>query len=302
MRLDQFSGIVAFVKVAQAKSFTRAAAELGVAPASLSEAVRGLEERLGVRLLNRTTRSVGLTEAGAHYLDHVRPAAEEVWAAGAALREARDRPAGTLRLSLPWIAAPLLIEPLMGPFMDAYPEVRLSLIFDDSFVDIAAQGFDAGLRIGELLEKDMIGARLGGSLQTVVVASPDYLARNGTPKRPADLAAHQCIAFALTRTRAISPWEFVVDGREVTFTPDARLVTNTLPLCITAAAQGLGLAFAVEDLAEPLLTSGALVKVLEPFCPAYEPLHLYYPSRRLVPPKLRAFIDFVRANAHNLRI
>ncbi|MEI8701346.1 LysR family transcriptional regulator [Mesorhizobium sp. ISC15] len=302
MRLDQFSGIVAFVKVAQVKSFTRAAAELGVAPASLGEAVKGLEERLGVRLLNRTTRSVGLTEAGAHYLDHVRPAAEEIWAAGAALRETRDRPAGTLRLSLPWIAAPLLIEPLMGPFMDAYPEVRLSVIFDDNFVDIAAQGFDAGLRIGELLEKDMIGARLGGPLQTVVLGSPDYLARNGTPTRLADLAAHRCIAFAFTRTRAISPWEFVVDERHIEFTPDARLIVNTLPLCITAAAQGLGLAFAVEGLAAPLLASGALVKVLEPFCPSYEPLHLYYPSRRLVPPKLRAFIDFVRANAHNLRI
>lgn len=300
MRLDQLSGIVAFVKVAEAKSFTRAAAELGVAPASLSEAVKGLEERLGVRLLNRTTRSVGLTEAGAQYLDQVRPAAEDIRAAGAALREARDRPAGTLRLSLPWIAAPLLIEPLMRPFMDAYPEVRLSLIFDDSFVDIAAEGFDAGLRIGELLDKDMIGARLGGPLQMVVVGSPDYLARNGTPKRPADLAAHRCIAFALTR--AISPWEFIVEGREVAFTPDACLVVNTLPLCITAAEQGLGLAFAVEGLAAPLLASGALVKVLEPFCLAYEPLHLYYPSRRLVPPKLRAFIDFVRANAHKLRI
>ncbi|TIP59219.1 MAG: LysR family transcriptional regulator [Mesorhizobium sp.] len=193
MRLDQFSGIVAFVKVAEVRSFTRAAAELGVAPASLSEAVKGLEERLGVRLLNRTTRSVGLTEAGAHYFDHVRPAAEEIRAAGAALHETRDRPAGTLRLSLPWIAAPLLIEPLMEPFMDAYPDVRLSLIFDDNFVDIAAQGFDAGLRIGELLDKDMIGARLGGPLQTVVLGSPDYLRvtarRSGPPTSPPTVAS-----------------------------------------------------------------------------------------------------------------
>ncbi|TJV56421.1 MAG: LysR family transcriptional regulator, partial [Mesorhizobium sp.] len=184
MRGTEFSELRAFATIVEEGSFVRAAARLRISPPALSQTIRGLEERVGVRLLNRTTRSVGLTEAGAHYFDHVRPATEEIRAAGAALRETRDRPAGTLRLSLPWIAAPLLIEPLMGPFMDAYPEVRLSLIFDDNFVDIAAQGFDAGLRIGELLEKDMIGARLGGPLQTVVLGSPDYLARNGTPKRP----------------------------------------------------------------------------------------------------------------------
>jgi len=297
MRLDQFAGIVAFLKVAETKSFSRAANELGVAPASLSEAVKGLEERLGARLLHRTTRSVSLTEAGSAYVDRVRPAAEEVWAAGEMLKQSRDRFVGTLRLSLPWIAAPLLVEPLMRPFLDAYPDVRLDIVFDDGFTDIAAEGFDAGLRIGELLEKDMIAIRLGGPLQTVVVASPDYLARHGMPARPADLRKHSCIASRVASRRAIVAWEFVEQGRALEFTPEARLVVNTLSLCVTAATQGLGLAFAVEGLAAPHLASGALVKVLEPFCPAYDPLHLYYSSRRLVPLKLRAFIDFARANS-----
>jgi DNA-binding transcriptional LysR family regulator len=242
MRLDQLSGIIAFLKVAETKSFTRAAAELGVTPPSLSEAVKGLEDRLGIRLLNRTTRSVGLTEAGRAYLERVRPAADEIQSAGTALREAGDRPTGTLRLSLPWIAGPLLIEPLIGPFLEAYPDVKLDLVFDDRFVDLAAEGFDAGIRIGELLEKDMIAVRIGRPLQTAVVGSPAYLAEHGVPKRPADLAAHRCIAYRFASTRAVAAWELVEGGREIAFTPDPRLSANTMPLVVEAAAPGLRLA------------------------------------------------------------
>lgn len=245
-------------------------------------------------------RRVGLTEAGAAYLDRVRPAAEEVWAAGQTVRDMSDRPSGRLRLSLPWIAMPLLIEPLMKPFLEKYPEVNLDLIFDDGFVNVAGRGIDAGLRIGDLLKKDMVAARIGGPLQTVVLASPDYLAREGTPERPADLARHRCIAFAFTRSRAISAWEFVEDGRDIAFTPEARVTANTLPLCVTAAARGLGIAFAVEGLAEQHLRAGTLVRMLEPYCPTYEPMHLYWSSRRLVPPKLRVFVDFVKANVEVL--
>lgn len=295
MRLDQLSGIIAFLKVAETRSFTRAAAELGVTPPSLSEAVKSLEERLGVRLLNRTTRSVGLTEAGTAYLGRVRPAAEEIQAAGSALVDARDRPAGTLRLTLPWIAGPLLIEPLMGRFLDAYPDIRLDLAFDDGFVDIAGEGFDAGIRIGELLENDMIAVRLGGPLHTAVLASPAYLAERGTPQRPSDLARHRCIAYRFTSTRAVSLWDLFEDGREIAFTPESRLSANTMPLLVEAAAQGIGLAYTTERLAKRHLQEGSLVKVLEPFLPALDPLHVYYPSRRLVPPKLRAFVDFLRA-------
>ncbi|QCI64864.1 LysR family transcriptional regulator [Phreatobacter stygius] len=295
MRLDQLSGLIAFLKVAETKSFTRAAAELGVSPPSLSEAVRGLEARLGVRLLNRTTRSVGLTEAGAAYLDRVGPAAEEILTAGAALKETRDHPAGLLRISVPWIAGPLLMEPLMTPFLKAYPDVKLDLVFDDGFVDLAAEGFDAGIRIGELLEQDMIAVRVSAALRTAVVASPDYLARHGTPARPADLDGHACIAYRLASNRAIAPWDFVVDGRDIAYRPDPRLSANTMPLMVDAAARGLGLAFVVERLAAARIGDATLVKVLEAYCPAYDPLHIYYPSRRLTPPKLRAFVDFARS-------
>lgn len=300
MRLDQFSGVAAFLKVAEARSFTRAAANLGVAPTSLSEAVKGLEERLGVRLLNRTTRSVSLTEAGAAYMERVRPAAEELQAASASLRDARDHPAGTLRLNLPWVAGPLLIEPLMGPFLHAYPDVRLDLVFDNSFVDIAAGSFDAGVRVGELLEKDMIGVRLAKPMRMALLASPEYLGRHGVPRCPAELAGHHCIATRHSPAQAASPWEFTEDGREVAVKPDARILSNTPLLSIAAAAQGLGLAYAAEGLAARELLSGVLVRILEPFCPAYDPLHIYYSSRRLVPPKLRAFVDFARSHAHLL--
>jgi DNA-binding transcriptional LysR family regulator len=183
---------------------------------------------------------------------------------------------------------------MMGSFLEAYPEISLDLVFDDGFVDIAGQGFDAGLRIGELIDKDMIGAKVSGSLQMVVIASPDYLARHGAPSRPADLADHRCVAFTFTRTGAISPWELVEDGREIAFTPDARATANSLALCVEAATQGVGLTFAVEELVAERVASGKLVRVLEPFCPAYQPLHLYWPSRRLVPPKLRALIEYLR--------
>ena len=302
MRLDQFSGIAAFLRVAEARSFTRAAADLGVAPASLSEAVKGLEERLGVRLLNRTTRSVGLTEAGAAYLERVRPAAEELQTASLALREARDHPAGTLRLNVPWVAGPLLIEPLMGPFLETYPDVRLDLTFDNRFVDIAAEEFDAGVRVGKRLERDMIGVRLGGPLRRAVLASPVYIERYGAPRRLADLAAHRCIAFRHSPARSIAPWRLIENGREVEFRPNARISANTPLLAVAAAAQGLGLTLVVEGLALPQLRSGALVRVLEPFCTAYDPLHIYYSSRRLVPPKLHAFVDFARNHAHLLPV
>ena len=238
MRLDQFSGIAAFLQVAKVRSFTRAASDLGVASASLSEAVKGLEERLGVRLLNRTTRSVSLTEAGAAYFERAQPAAEELQTAGSALREARDQPAGTLRLNLPWVAGPLLVEPLMGPFLDAYPDVRLDLTFDNHFVDIAAEGFDAGIRVGQRLERDMIGVRLGGPLRRAVLASPAYIERHGAPTRPADLAAHHCLSYRHSPALPVSVWELVEDGRKVEFRPDARIVANTPLLAVMAATRG----------------------------------------------------------------
>jgi len=295
MRLDQFSGIVAFLKVAETKNFTRAAIELGVAPPSLSEAIKALELRLGVRLLNRTTRSVGLTEAGSAYLERVRPAAAEIQAAGDALKETNDRVAGTLRLNLPWIAGPLLVEPLMEAFLEAYPDIVLDLVFDDQFVDLAAGGFDAGVRIGTLLEKDMIAVPISAPLTNTVLASPSYLARHGAPKSPADLSGHRCIGYRFASTRRVAAWEFVVDGREIEFLPDPCIAANTMVFVVEAAVRGLGLAFTTEQLAAPRLRDGTLVKVLDTFCATYDPLYIYYSSRRLIAPKLKAFVDFTRS-------
>ncbi len=294
MRLDQLSGIVAFLKVAETQSFTRAAAELGVAPPSLSEAVRGLESRLGVRLFNRTTRSVGLTEEGAAYLQRVAPAAEEIRAAGAALSEARDRVAGTLRLTVPWIAAPLLIEPLMRGFLDKFPDVKLDIVFEDSFVDLASGGFDAGIRIGDLLEKDMVAVRLGGPLRTAVLASPTYIEAHGRPSEPSDLSNHRCIAYRFASTRAIAPWEFSQDSRLISFVPDPRLSCNTMAMAVAAAIQGIGVTYTTKKLAKAHMANNSLVSLLDDYCPYYEPLHIYYPSRRLSPPKLTAFVEFAR--------
>ncbi len=294
MRLDQLNGISAFLKVAETKSFSRAAAELGVAPPSLSEAIKSLESRLGVRLLSRTTRSVGLTEAGAAYLAQVRPAMEEIWAAGAAARETSGQVAGILRLNVPWIAGPLLIEPLMALFLDAHPDVKLDVVFDDGFVDLAVGGFDAGVRLGQLLEKDMIAIRVGGPLQMAVFASPAYLSANGKPKNPDDLRLHSCIAYRFASNRAVSAWEFIIEGRAVSYAPDARLSFNAMVPMLEASARGIGLVYTSEKLAASHVSRGALVKVLEAFCPTLDPLYIYYPSRRLTPPKLSAFVEIAR--------
>ncbi len=294
MRLDQFNGILVFLKVAETRSFTRAAAELGVTPSSVSEAVKRLEERLGVRLLNRTTRSVGLTEAGAMYAKRVRFAADEIRAAGSELMEAATVPSGTLRLSLPWIAAPLLFDSLFEPFLKAYPEVSLDLVFDDNLVDLAFKGFDAGVRIGDLIEKDMVAVRIGPPLRMALLASPDYVAQHGRPETIAELARHQCIGYRFTSTGLAAPWEFMLQGRSTTFTPGLRLSANALPLAVDAALAGLGIAYVIEDLATRHLKEGRLVKLLEEHCPTYEPLHIYFPGRRLMPAKLRALVDFAR--------
>lgn len=295
MRIDQLSGLIAFLRVAETGSFTRAAAELGVTAPSLSEAVKGLEARLGIRLLNRTTRSVGLTEEGAAYLERVAPAVAEIQAAALTARESRASVAGTLRLTLPWIAGPLLIEPLMAGFLARFSEVSLDAVFDDGFQDLAVGGFDAGVRIGELLEKDMIAVRLGGSLRTAVLASPEYVRHHGRPQTPADLSQHRCIAYRFTSTRNIAPWEFLVDGVEVSLAPTPAASFNSMTMAVAAACDGIGLTYTTRSLAEDHIRSGALVSVLDAYCPAYEPFHIYYSSRRLVPPKLTSFIEFARS-------
>jgi DNA-binding transcriptional LysR family regulator len=188
----------------------------------------------------------------------------------------------------------------MGPFLDAFPDIKLDVVFDDGFLDLAAEGFDAGVRIGELLERDMVAVRISGPLRFAVLGSPRYLAERGTPERPSDLARHTCIAYRFRSTRAVATWELHDSGREISFTPEPRLSANTMSLVVAAAADGLGLAFAPEALAAAQLRSGAVVKVLERHCPLYEPFHLYHPSHRLTPPKLKAFVSFMRARGRSL--
>lgn len=235
MRQDQLNGILAFLRVAETRSFTRAAQELGITAPSLSETIRNLEKRLGVRLFNRTTRSVGLTEAGQLYLERVRPAVADILTAGEALKDLRDRPSGTLRLNLPWIAGPLLMDAILAPFIAAFPDVRLDIVYDDRFADIAAEGFDAGVRIGELIEKDMIAVRLSPPLRNAVIANPDYLQKYGVPETPSQLGEHRCIALKFPWNGSIRPWDFIQAGREIQFTPDPCLSLNTLPLVVDAA-------------------------------------------------------------------
>jgi len=291
MRLDQLSGLVAFLRVAETKSFTTAARQLGVTPPSLSESVKGLEERLGVRLLDRTTRSVGLTEAGIAYVARVQPAVAEILGAGTTLRAGKDEPAGLLRITAPWAAGPLVIEPLIAPFLSAYPAIALDVVYENRFVDIAREGYDAGIRIGDLLEKDMIAARIGKPLRTAILASPGYLTTHGAPKRIADLAKHACIGYRFTETRVVAAWDLLDNGREITFTPDPRLSTNTVQLAIHAACEGIGLVHAIEALAAEPLRDGRLVRVLPALCQTFDAFHIYYSSRRLVPAKLRAFVN-----------
>lgn len=294
MRLDQLSGLIGFLQVAETKSFTRAARQLGITPPSLSESVKAMEERLGVRLLDRTTRSVGLTEAGAAYVARVQPAVAEILGAGGALRARKDEPVGMLRINAPWAAGPLVIERVLAPFLSAYPAITVDVVYENRFVDLAGEGYDAGVRIGDLLEKDMIAVRIGKPLRTAILASPRYLASRGTPKRVADLAKHACIAYRFTESRVVAEWDLLDRGREVAFTPDPRLTTNTVQLALSAACDGVGLVHAIEALAAEPLRDGRLVKVLPASCQTFDAFHIYYSSRRLVPPKLRVFIELAK--------
>ncbi|HWY23464.1 MAG TPA: LysR family transcriptional regulator [Nevskia sp.] len=290
---DQLPAVAAFARVAQRASFTRAAAELGVSPSALSQTVRTLEARLGMRLLNRTTRRVGVTEAGAMFLQRVLPALEQLGAAFSELDELRGKPAGTLRLSLPRLAMRTLLTPLVGEFCRRYPEIRLDLMADDRFVDLVGEGYDAGIRLGESLAQDMIAVRATREQRIAVVGSPEYFRDNPVPQAPADLHEHPCIRFRFS-SGVIYRWEFGRDGQEFDIDVDGPLICNDNALMIAAAKQGLGLAHVMEDLVREDLRSGALVRVLEDWCPPFPGLYLYYPSRAQMPLKLRVFIDFLQ--------
>lgn len=298
MMTNDLNDLSAFAAVAQAGGF-REAARLGrVSASSLSEAVKRLEARLGVRLLNRTTRSVAPTEAGARLLERLTPALGEVEAALDVVNSFRDRPVGTLRLNVPGAAAHLVLPSIVPPFLKAYPDIRLEVIVEDSFVDVLTAGCDAGIRYDERLEQDMIAVPIGPRVQRfATAASPDYLAARGRPQHPRDLLTHACLRGQFA-SGAMPPWEFERDGEVVRVDPTGPLVVR-LPgaadLATSAAVAGLGIVYHFEEWLRPHLDSGALEPVLAPWWQSFPGPFLYYPGRRHLPAPLRAFVDFIKS-------
>jgi DNA-binding transcriptional LysR family regulator len=286
--------LLAFRSVAQARSFTRAAAQLGVSPSALSHRIRGLEERLGVRLLTRTTRSVAPTEAGERLLHSVSPHFDEIELALSALNELRDKPSGTVRINATEHAIETAIWPRLAPLLRSNPDINVELIADIAMVDIVAQRFDAGVRAGEQVARDMIAVRIGPDLRMAVVGSPSYFADYPTPKTPHDLAAHECINLRLPTLGGLYAWEFEKRSRVLNVRVEGRLTFNAADAMVRAALDGFGLAYVLEDRAAEHVAAGRLVRVLKDWCEPYAGYHLYYPSRRQQSPAFAMVVEALR--------
>lgn len=282
----------AFVAVARTRNFRRAALESRVSVSSLSQRLRDMEERLGVRLMNRTTRSVALTEAGELLLARVAPAMVNVADAITEVRGLRAEPSGRLRINAPPPAVDLVLAPMIAPFLARYPQVELDVVAESAFVDVVAQGFDAGVRYGEHLAQDMIAVQLGAPQRYAVVASRDYVAKHGRPMHPKDLLAHACIRSRFSNG-VMFDWEFEKSGRVVKISPPAKLTATYLGLALRAVHDGVGYWATFEGYVRYGIKSGALVSVLDDWCPPFDGPFLYYPSRRQPPPALAAFVSFV---------
>lgn len=294
MRFDRITALHAFRLIAAHGSFTRAAAELDITPSALSQMLRQLEQRLNVRLLNRTTRRVGLTEAGRSFLDRIAPALAEIEAAEEGVRQSGERPAGTLRLTVPSTACALLLEPLLGEFMRAYPKVRLDITLDDGFADLVRENFDAGIRLGESLQLDMVAVPIGGAQRSVVVGSPAYFASHGKPRHPRERATHHCIRQRFVSSGALYRWEFERHGNSFEIALEGTFIANDAGLIVRAALDSVGLAYVLESHVREHLAAGRLANMLDAWLPPFPGFYRYYPSRLQVPPKLRVFIDFLR--------
>jgi DNA-binding transcriptional LysR family regulator len=290
---DDLSVLSALLTVAEERSFTRAAKRLGVSPSAMSHAIRALEEKLGVRLLSRTTRSVAPTEAGEQLLARLSPALHEVEAALNQISGFRDRPAGRVRLLVPRLAVSSVLAPKLGRFARDYPEILLDVTTDDSRMDIVAGGFDAGIHFGEYIEKDMIALRVSPDHRPAIVGSPAYFESHPKPRAPRDLIRHQCINFR-HGSAGLYRWEFEKGKKSLSVAVNGPLIVDDVELVIRAAIDSVGLAFVGDDLAAPHLTSGKLVRVLESWCQPYPGFFLYYPSRRQQPPALSALINVLR--------
>jgi DNA-binding transcriptional LysR family regulator len=300
VRQGALDGVEAFLSVAQHRSFRKAAAELGVTPSAMSQAIRAFEARVGAALFIRTTRSVSLTEAGERFLSRAKPAFEELVAASEVARDLGQRPAGLLRLTVPRAVVPILLEPLIASFCQAFPELELEIAASEELVDIAAGGFDAGIRLGQFIAADMVAVRLTPPFPLVVVGSPGYLRRRGRPERIDDLRQHACLRIRRSNG-SIGPWSFVSGNKPVEAIVSGPLIAHDFPTMLGAAMEGLGLAQVPEPIAAGAVKAGKLVRVLEPFAPMAPGVFLYYPSRLRMMPKLRAFIDHVKSRANATR-
>jgi DNA-binding transcriptional LysR family regulator len=294
MSRSNLNDLAAFVAVAEARNFTRAAKQLGISQSALSHAMRGLEERLGVRLLARTTRSVASTEAGERLLASVGPRLAEINAEIAALGDLRSKPSGTIRVTTSEHAAHRLLWPVVEKLLDDNPEILVEINIDGRLVDIVTERFDAGIRLGESIEKDMVAVRISPDLRMAAVASPGYLAKHGTPETPQELALHKCINLRFQTQGDIYAWEFERGGRTVNVRVDGPLILNSVSLILKAATRGFGIAFLLEDYAQAHIQSGELVRVLDDWCEPFGGYHLYYPSRRQHSAAFTLLVDALR--------
>jgi DNA-binding transcriptional LysR family regulator len=294
MSRSNIDDLLAFRVVARERSFTRAAAHMGVSTSALSHTIRGLEERLGVRLLSRTTRSVVPTDIGERLLEQIGPHFDGIEAELAAVSELRDRPAGSLRITTGIDAAQMILEPALALLLKSYPDINVELSVNAGFVDIVAERFDAGVRLGETIAQDMVAVRIGPDMRMAAVASPDYLSSRGAPGVPADLARHSCINLRFPTLGGLYAWEFEKDGRALSVRVGGQLIVNDIALARQGACDGLGIAYLPEEYVHPAITAGRLTRLLADWCPPFPGYHLYYPSRRQQSPAFTLLVEALR--------
>jgi len=294
MKRDELGDLSAFLAVAEARSFTRAAAKLGTSQSAVSHTIKRLEARLGLRLLTRTTRSVAPTEAGERLIETLRPALDDIDERLAALSALREKPAGTIRINTSEHAAEMVLWPRLTRFLRDYPDIKVELTIEHGFTDIVAGRYDAGVRLGEQVARDMIAIPIGPEMRMAAVATPEYFARRKKPKTPQDLAAHECINIRFTTSGGLYAWEFEKNGRELKVRVEGQLAFNNGGLCLKAAMDGFGLAFVPEDRILAHVREGRLVRVLSDWCAPFPGFHLYYPSRRQHSPAFALLVEALR--------
>ena len=293
---DEVTGLRTFLRVAQKKSFTAAAAELRLTPSAVSQTVRALEDRIGVRLLARTTRNVGLTEAGVQFVARLQPALGQIDEALESLGELRGRPAGLLRLTVLRTGYTDVLRPVLARFLARYPDIRVEISLEEALSNVVAEGFDGGIRLGHTLEREMISVRVSVDQQVVVVGSPAYFERHGKPSHPRDLHEHDCINLRKITRGTVDRWRFVEKGKELEIAVAGHVVSNDGAVLVDCALEGLGLAYVFENMARPHLTQKRLVRVLDGYCPLIPGYFLYYPSRVNTAPKLKALVDCLKTS------